>query len=285
MQQALGQVKQAIPVRYRQQLRAAVRRARELSRRLRNDRMVVIIGSANRVGSTWLYDMIAQLGHFQGGYERLERGYQEAGCVVLGDQAVLSHMRVQPGYTIYKTHSYPIGATGDDRIKLVSIYRDPRDVITSNIFSLTHLRDFEIKLGDGDFRQLSEQARIQAFVRDAEYCVAKLERWYRDPHSYRVQYERLKREPVAVLHGVTEALELRVSRYRIARVVEANAFARASGRQPGQERRDSPMRKGIVGDWRNYFDAACIEAFKTAQGGRWNDLLLEMGYEQTPDWS
>jgi hypothetical protein len=42
--------------------------------------------------------------------------------------------------------------------------------------------------------------------------------------------------------------------------------------------------RGIAGDWRNYFDAQCIETFRSADAGRWNRLVVAMGYESGPDW-
>lgn len=53
---------------------------------------------------------------------------------------------------------------------------------------------------------------------------------------------------------------------------------------PGEERKEAFLRKGIVGDWENYFDRDVVRAYKTEKEGRWNRLLVKMGYENTLDW-
>ena len=287
MQQAIISLKRALPLASKQFLADTyydtLQAGRNIKRRVLNDRMVVVVASANRVGSTWLYQLVGSLGHFDLGYDQLASEFQDAGCVVLESPAAFDHIRAFPGYAIFKTHSYPASADLTKGIKFITIHRDPRDVITSNIFSLTYLRKWKIDWG-GDFRTLPEQEQIRTFIREADYCVAKLEQWYRDPHSYKVCYEDLQRRPAETLQGVARFLGLRANDQFIGRVIARHSFERTSGRKPGQEQKDSPMRKGIINDWRNYFDQESIEVFKTAQGGRWNRLLLEMGYEKTLDW-
>ena len=64
-----------------------------------------------------------------------------------------------------------------------------------------------------------------------------------------------------------------------------HSFESKSGRKPGQEKKDSFLRKGVVGDWRNYFNEECVIAFKNEKERRWNRLLVEMGYESSLDWN
>jgi len=100
-----------------------------------------------------------------------------------------------------------------------------------------------------------------------------------------VKYEDLKRDAIGELLGVMRYVELPIDE-KIAEVaVSKFSFESQSGRIPGQENRAAFLRKGIVGDWQNYFDEECIEAFKTARDGQWNRLLVEMGYESDLDWS
>lgn len=41
------------------------------------------------------------------------------------------------------------------------------------------------------------------------------------------------------------------------------------------------LRKGIAGDWRNYFDRACIDLAHT----HWQPYLLQFNYERDDDWT
>lgn len=108
--------------------------------------------------------------------------------------------------------------------------------------------------------------------------LAELERWHRTPYAVQVRYEALRAQPVAVLAELTERLALPVNRRQIEAIVARHDFARVTGRSPGQEA-DAATRKGIVGDWRTYFTAETLACFRTAQDGRWYDLLLEMNYD------
>ncbi len=68
---------------------------------------------------------------------------------------------------------------------------------------------------------------------------------------------------------------------RLLGIVWEHEFKRISGgRRRGQEDEGSHWRKGVHGDWANHLTAAHVELFKQ----RYNDLLLQYGYETDPDW-
>jgi hypothetical protein len=56
--------------------------------------------------------------------------------------------------------------------------------------------------------------------------------------------------------------------------------AQASGRTQGEEDVMSHYRKGVAGDWVNYFGPEHIEAFKE----RFGDLVVRLGYESDNSW-
>lgn len=64
-------------------------------------------------------------------------------------------------------------------------------------------------------------------------------------------------------------------------IVYENRFeAKTRGRRAGDEDPHSHYRKGVAGDWVNHFNADHRRRFKE----RYNDLLLKLGYETSPDW-
>ena len=64
-------------------------------------------------------------------------------------------------------------------------------------------------------------------------------------------------------------------------MVLANRFERLTGgRKRGQEDLAAHERKGVAGDWRNYFSERVTLAFKARYGG----LLVATGYEQDLNW-
>jgi len=106
-------------------------------------------------------------------------------------------------------------------------------------------------------------------------------RWAGCERCVHVQYEALRTQPVDTLRHLIKQLtgkNLEVSDAR--KIVGAHSFKVLSGRQPGQENTQSFMRKGIVGDWVNYFDQEAKERFHAYAG----DALVKLGYEQDDAW-
>jgi len=249
------------------------------------EKRIVIVGSAHRVGSTWLYHMLKDIGGFDAGIDLIPKKYDECGTVVLDDPEVFKYLNQLNGRFIFKSHSHPtaIPEIAKD-IKFVTAIRDPRDTIISNSFYLAHL-DLE-KGGRGqDFRELSNVDRVGRLIAgDGDFILTRLEQWFRTPIAYNVRYEDLKTDTVGVLKAVLRYLELPVAEEQVRRTAANHSFKSLTGRNAGQECQSSDNRKGVVGDWRSYFNEDCVEAFKKEKAGRWNDLLVEMGYEANLDW-
>lgn len=156
--------------------------------------MVVVVASAHRVRSTWLYGMLREAGHFRLVMNQNPTRFHETVTLLL-EHELFDYLRRFKGYVIFKSHSYPVSADLANNVRFVTIYRDPRDVIISNIFYLAYLE--EEKGGWGEtFRKLSETERIKTFIKKGEFSLSRLEQWFRTPIAYKIKYEDLKRQPV-----------------------------------------------------------------------------------------
>jgi len=68
---------------------------------------------------------------------------------------------------------------------------------------------------------------------------------------------------------------------RIINIVERNSFSKINeGRHRGDEDIKSRYRKGIAGDWKNYFKTAHKDYFKK----KYNDMLVKLAYEKDINW-
>ncbi len=63
-------------------------------------------------------------------------------------------------------------------------------------------------------------------------------------------------------------------------MVKYNTFEVVTGRKQGEEDITAHQRKGIVGDWKNYFSDRVKDEFKK----RFGDVLIQTGYEQDLNW-
>jgi hypothetical protein len=226
--------------------------------------------------------MIGDLGNFK--RAGIPRKYRETGTIIIDSEDLSSFFKFVSGRRIYKSHSYPPSIDYDQVAKFVTILRDPRDVIVSSIFYLANLEPQKGGWG-AKFKSLELKDRILQVIRNGDFALTRLEQWSTCERAFKVQYEDLLVDCSIQLIKLFEWLEIPVTKSDIDKVVQNHQFEMKSERKPGTEDRNSFYRKGISGDWINYFDTECIHAFKMEKNGRWNRLLVEMGYEREAEWS
>lgn len=199
------------------------------------------------------------------------------------------------------------------------VIRDPRDVLVSAYFSHCYSHPIRAE-GSwiAEFRrQLSVAPDIECgLLLELEFLsnvFAALATWnYANPHVCEARYETLIADPVREFARIFRTLEIRtpqlglttlvaIARDRrhtrhhggsmplrttlpmplLRRIIAANAFERqAAGRQVGEEDVHHHYRKGVAGDWRNYFTPRVTTAFQE----RYGDLLIQLGYEKDNNW-
>jgi hypothetical protein len=142
------------------------------------------------------------------------------------------------------------------------VSRDPRDVLVSWYFSTAYshpgkrrdvhrekLLELDVPKGMAyGFELLSERGLFDA-----------IESWRnaaeQDPNVIVIRYEDLVGERArAEFCRLFEHLEFPFPDAVLARLLERYSFERMSGRRRGQEQKKSKFRKGVAGDWKNYFD-------------------------------
>lgn len=166
------------------------------------------------------------------------------------------------------------------------IIRDLRDTLVSGFFSLkiSHAQ-FEVE-GVTDFRQrLQGMGFEEGLVQTLKEWLpvnAEIQRSWLEAGEPLIRFEDLLTRTSEILEPtLLDRCELGVPRGRLRRAIQNQSFERLSGgRRPGEEEVASHYRKGVAGDWRNYFTEPVKDAFKE----RWGDLLVATGYESGLDW-
>lgn len=167
--------------------------------------------------------------------------------------------------------------------KVFFVMRDPRDVLVSWYFSTKYSHDL---LGDqAKIRQ--ELNRLD--VTDGllygidfldQFGLFKAQRSWADASQDTVMLVRYEELVAADNFGVFKRLfdhcDIRIPADLLKELLQDNSFERLSGgRQRGEENKKASYRKGVHGDWKNYFNGKLEQRFAEAT----DDLLTAWGYE------
>src|SRR5215211_5669849 len=101
------------------------------------------------------------------------------------------------------------------------------------------------------------------------------------PNYTEVRYEDLLERPNEEVERLVGFLGADTSEKAVQQAVGSASFEKLSrGRARGQEDTSSFYRKGVAGDWKNYFTERDKEIYKEEAG----ELLIRLGYERDLDW-
>lgn len=113
-------------------------------------------------------------------------------------------------------------------------------------------------------------------VRWGDYVLSYLE----SDNVLTIRYEDLLSKPRESMEKATQWLEISATKNQIESAVHKYEFTRQTGRKRGASAPSKFMRKGISGDWENYFTKESSEVFDYYSG----NALIQSGYEENGDW-
>lgn len=190
------------------------------------------------------------------------------------------------------THAAEIHGLFPDA-KFLHMVRDGRDVVVSDCFLLMREREYR----GLSAKAVAEVERARAYHFEKKGLAAPLfgpallewliGQWvesiaggqkarelYGACGFFEVRYERLVEDPKRI-GEVLEWLEVAHDAQTVERLVGIGVFEKHSGgRKRGEEDVQAEWRKGVAGDWRNYFTEADTALFKSMAG----ELVVELGY-------
>ena len=198
--------------------------------------------------------------------------------------------------------------------KAVHLIRDPRDIVVSGYFS--HKVSHEMFSSISELRQeLQELSTKEGIQREFDFLKDEFNdmiNWdYSNSNILEIKYEDvtnnfellveiflflglLQKTPVSPLNKLFRVLnklnnrgvypfrhKVTISKNELKIISDKYAFEKMSGnRSKGTEDITSHYRKGVAGDWKNFFDEELKTEFKT----RYGDLLVKLGYEKLNNW-
>jgi hypothetical protein len=167
----------------------------------------------------------------------------------------------------------------------IFVYRDPRDMIISQIFYAT-----QIHKGHWMHRYYTEQlssmeqrinATIQGVLEPGSELTPIRDRynaympWLEQPDILSLRFEDLILDQEKTLGKLMDFLEEHSFTPRIPRSEAINVI-----KDTINPKKSGTFRKGKPGNWREYFTETNIKLFKEQTG----DLLIRLGYEESQDW-
>ncbi len=181
--------------------------------------------------------------------------------------------------------------------RLINCVRDGRDTAVSLAFhQLGHeyaagfgsREEFDRRyrywiLGQGEPVGLFAEETLRAYASEWEWCTTKRNEAAAifGAGFVDVRYEQLLADPVGVVRPLLEWLGVTSDEATARRCVETAAFEKITGRKRGQGTPRDFVRRGVQGDWVNYFTDKDKQQFKSAPAGK---LLIGMGYARDEDW-
>jgi hypothetical protein len=213
---------------------------------------------------------------------------RSAGNRNLSDESVLANLHnLQAGdiaYAYLHAREPYLSELSRPNVAAFFIYRDPRDVIVSQIFYA-----LEMHKGHGMHRYYTElktmEERINAAINGVQTATAQLSPirakyehylgWLSQINALSLRFEDLILERQPALNRVLDHLAARgfsaqPPRPQALAALEMAIAPRASG----------TFRKGQPGEWKQHFTEANKQTFKAAGG----DLLQTLGYEKDAKW-
>jgi len=169
-------------------------------------------------------------------------------------------------------------------IRIPVIMRDGRDVAVSAAFfhQKFYQQSYERFFEDQELTRINpEYARGWGWQFQDFYSQALRVRDEFPDNVIVVRYEDLLEDPIAGMAKVYGFLKVAADEGTVRSCVESCSFERLSGgRKTGEADNSSFFRKGVAGDWKNYFTEEATRQFKEVAG----DFLIESGYEADNDW-
>jgi len=240
---------------------------------------VVFIASYLRVGSTWLWDILCKM-------YKTKHQFIDTRDLSVDDFVELINNSSER--TVFKTHHlHPsIICEAIDKVNkdayVISVSRNIYDVIVSYTMFMRYNEvqkkrsdNFIREIIEPDYKDSNDIEYVRAVVENKEVLRRIVNEWlefenlFYHPKHLRVTYEQLYFNTVSAVRNIARFLHVKLTDKEILRIVRDTSFKVVSkGRRPGEGDNMQFRRKGIVGDWVNYFT---IEHIKII-----NDTITEL---------
>lgn len=175
---------------------------------------------------------------------------------------------------VIKSHELPnSNLIQFENARHIHLLRDGRDVIVSKYF---YEKDFSVQNG----LIKSFDTPFDTYVKNIALEWKNFVKTWFHSGTPIIKYENLLESTKEVLVKTLEILNINAVYKKIDEAIEDNTKNRFSKKLDNICKSNTFVRKGVSGDWKNYFTEDNKNTFKEAAG----DLLVELGYEKNNSW-
>jgi len=236
------------------------------------DQPSILLYTLWRSGTHWLAEMLADLTGLTGIYASDDvTDYARETASQLQqyrrNTILIRHLCTAPQVLLALTDSLDM--------RVILLYRDPRDVLASNVNMRKYREGYRANLPP--FPDMSIDAILDWELEHLGDIYRRLlPAWVAAEHPalLKVRYEDLLTDTRAELRRVANFVGRSPPEERIAEIARTHDFQRKTARQPGEEDKRSHQRRGVIGDHRRQFSAEQLRRIAEALG----DAVRALGY-------
>jgi hypothetical protein len=256
----------------------------------------ILINTMPRSGTNFLFDIVSNLFNFKKTTPLFRGGlpvppewdpykFDDTYLSINEGEVLCSH---------YPLTSKLLPIIQSDDLLCIYLYRDPRDVAVSaalyikNVLCHHPLHQFFQQITDFEAILFIITGGVISCDKDnyithegIKYFCTIANDWLNHQNVVAIRYEDLISKPLITLIMALEGVKMHVDETKIINVIDEFTFSKLSGgRNQGQENKLSHYRKGITGDYANYFSDTHKAICKLMIG----EFLIKYGYESDFHW-
>lgn len=225
----------------------------------------IVITSEMRTGSRWLHYMLADMLSMETSPEMdTSRLFSDGAyrLIYFLEDAIIPKFH-RSTYWDFET------IFGDSKLNVVAVVRNPRDRCVSVAFhnryhkiSDTKQKEFSNDFEAVEFTALYDESFKKSNIRQLSLMIpGNFITNYKGLFTYVwIDYDILIKNTIYCLQQINHIFKFDVPETKIIDICEAHKFSSIAKREPGNEERDNLWhRKGIVGDWNNWYTDKMIK--------------------------
>lgn len=257
----------------------------------------ILLTTMPRSGTTFMFDFLAKLFDFEKVEPRFSDGLVPQAPEWDPYKFDKTYLELKDGQILCAHYQFK-----DDILPIINdkdtltfyLYRDPRDAdLSATLYiknALTHhaLHHTLSNISESDAVALMLSGGVIKKHDDElvnyegiSYLTNNALKWIACKNVIAIKYEDFFTKPYETMKSIITENDLSISDEHLKRIISEFSFSKFSnGRKQGEEDKTSHFRKGIIGDYKNYYTEFHKALCKKAIG----QDLIALGYERDSNW-